>query len=77
MWLLPLAGPLLSRVFRGGRTDCSQAVLEKVEMKVKILPKSFQDSFNRPHPLQTHFLVPLMLNLKLELVSGEKRGQSL
>lgn len=46
MCLLPLAGPLLSRVW-GEATDCSQAVLEKEEMQVKILSKSFQDSVNR------------------------------
>lgn len=38
-----------------GWDDCSQAVLEKVEMKVKIPPKSFQDSFNRPHPPKVIF----------------------
>lgn len=50
MCLLPLAGPLFSRVW-GEATDCSQAVLEKEEMQVKILSKSFQDSVNRPPKL--------------------------
>lgn len=45
-----MAGPLLSRVW-GEATDCSQAVLEKEEMQVKILSKSFQDSVNRPPKL--------------------------
>lgn len=76
MCLLPLTGPLLSRVW-GEATDCAQAVLEKEEMQVKILSKSFQDSVNRPPPPKTHFLAPLMLNLRLELLSWEKRGQSL
>lgn len=66
------------RVFGMGHlaapTAFHQAELEKVEMKVKMPPTSFQDSFNRP---PKSFSNPLMLNLKLELASWEKRGWSL
>lgn len=75
MCLLPLAGPLLSGGFGVGRLLPGSAGEggNEGEDTAKIIPGQLQQT----PPPQSHFLVPLMLNLKLELVSGEKRGQSL
>lgn len=69
MCSLPLVWPLLSRECLGQLTvptSFCQVVLEKVEMKVKTLPTSFQDSFNRP---PNSLFNSLKLNLKLKQMS--------
>lgn len=71
MCLLPLTGPLLSRVW-GEATDCAQAVLEKEEMQVKILSKSFQDSVNRPPPQNSFSSPPHVESEARATVLGEK-----